>query len=165
MAERENVTTIYRRSVPRYGPSSMGDSFLNPVSKVVFYALNEGDGSKQNLRTTFYPVPHHQRGATKAGMVVFIHGGGWFGGVPEAVPGGCYASLAHEQGWAYAAVEYRLGRSGWSGDVQVQDVKDGIKHLIKTHSKDVDASKVVLVSSSAGGRWTPPATLPRYSSR
>ncbi|CAB9519091.1 Carboxylesterase family [Seminavis robusta] len=147
----ENITTIYRRSVPPYGPSSTGGTFLNPVSKIVFDALNEGDGSKTNLRTMFYPVTSHQRGAKKAGMLVFVHGGGWFGGEPDNVPSGCYASMAHEHGWAYAAVEYRLGRSGWSGDVQVKDVKDGIKHLIKTHSKEVDASKVVLVSSSAGG--------------
>ena len=144
-----NETTTYRQSIPPVGPGSLDPTFLNPVTAFVMKGF--GSATQTSLKTVYFPVPdEHKKDDSKPGLVIFVHGGGWWSGDPAAMPSSCHAEFAFSQGWAYAFMEYRLGRNGWSGDVQLQDVKDAIHHILENHGKDVDLRKVVVIGSSAG---------------
>lgn len=143
-----NVTSIFKDSLPAVGPSSLDSPFFNPIASIVFNSF--GDHTQETLKTVYFPATTTDNNNKKPGIMIFVHGGGWWSGMPEAPPGPCIGQFAFSHGWAYAIVEYRLGRSGWSGDVQVEDVKDGIRHILQKHDNDVDTSRVVVIGSSAG---------------
>lgn len=148
-----NETTIFRESIPPVGPSSRDPTFFNPITALLMKGF--GDAEPTSLRTVYFPVPdqHKQKqynSNNKPGLIVFVHGGGWWSGDPFSPPSPCHAEFAFSQGWAYAFMEYRLGRNGWSGDVQLEDVKDGMRHILKKHGEDIDLQKVVVIGSSAG---------------
>ena len=147
-----NITTTFRSNLPTRGPSSLETPFLNGFTSIVLEAL--GHYNQTELKTYYFPLPKDKKKSPddkKPPLFIFVHGGGWVSGTVRGPPSGCHAALAMENGWAYAAVEYRLGRTGWSGDVQLMDVKDAIKHILRKHGKDVDLSKVIVMGSSAGG--------------
>ena len=144
-----NVTTAYKQSLPPKGPGSLDPTFFNPMAALVMQSF--GDAAPTSLNTVFFPVPdEYKKENSKPGIVIFVHGGGWWSGDPTAPPGPCHGAFAFSHGWSYAFMEYRLGRNGWSGDAQLQDVKDGIQHILETHGKDVDLRKVIVIGSSAG---------------
>ena len=145
-----NITTIFKGSLPPKGPVSSESTFFNPAAALVMQGF--GDKAPTTLKTVFFPVPeeYKKESSLKPGIVIFVHGGAWWSGDPLAPPGPCHADFAFSQGWSYAFIEYRLGRNGWSGDVQLEDVKDGIQHILKVHEEDVDLRKVVVIGSSAG---------------
>jgi len=146
----DNETTTYRSSLPPIGPGSRDDSFMNPFTRFIMSGFNDDEPTR--LKAVFFSVPDQYRrnNDRRPGLVIFIHGGGWWTGDPRASPGPCHAEFAFSQGWSYAHIDYRLLRNGWSGDVQLQDVKDGIGHLLDTYATVVDLRKVVVIGSSAG---------------
>lgn len=156
----KNITTTYRKNLPPVGPQTTEPVFLGTISKVLFDSF--GHDPLTDLQTVLYPSPitndeeegEKNKGGggkkNKSGLLIYVHGGGWWTGSIDAAPLSCYLDLVHPMGWNVASIDYRLGKDGWSGEDQIQDVKDVIRHLIKTHKNIVDRTKVVLIGSSAG---------------
>eukprot|EP00965_Chrysotila_dentata_P247839 6207991-Pleurochrysis_carterae.AAC.1 len=90
-------------------------------------------------------------GGFAPGVVIFVHGGGWWTGSREEPTFGCHMDTAHSHGWAVAMVEYRLLSRGWHGGHMLSDVMQAFRSLIARATKlKFDASRVVVVGSSAG---------------
>ncbi|MBP6785544.1 MAG: alpha/beta hydrolase [Verrucomicrobiales bacterium] len=80
-------------------------------------------------------------------LIVYIHGGAWRAGSKTDVP--ITALLDH--GFAIASVEYRLSTEAVF-PAQVHDIKAAIRFLrAKATTYQVDASRVGIVGTSAGG--------------
>jgi acetyl esterase/lipase len=90
------------------------------------------------------------KGARKAPLVMFVHGGGWTRGskdnaVSRALPGYMMA-----QGYAFASIDYRLVPAV-TVEQQAADVAAALAYLLKRADEfGIDRSRVVLTGHSAG---------------
>ncbi|MFM7403811.1 MAG: alpha/beta hydrolase [Erythrobacter sp.] len=90
------------------------------------------------------------QGATKAPLVLFVHGGGWKRGsksnaMSRALPGHMLA-----EGYAFASIDYRLVPAA-TVEQQAGDVAAALAFLLKrAESLGIDRSRVVLTGHSAG---------------
>lgn len=149
LTDYRNVTTTFRHRIPSpIGPASREDSFLNSQTRQLWDSMFSNE-TRTRLQTLYFPPPLVFT-AKKTGVLIMVHGGGWWTGEADMTPFHCHVMHAHAVGWGAATLEYRLGRDGWSGEDQVKDVKDAVKHIVKHHKQDVDPSRVILVGSSAG---------------
>jgi acetyl esterase/lipase len=94
----------------------------------------------------------------QAGLVVYVHGGGWRGGEKEDCP---VVSLVGA-GFAVASIDYRLTPQA-PFPANVQDIKGAIRFLrAEAQRLGIEANRIALIGSSAGGHL---AALAGVSSR
>jgi acetyl esterase/lipase len=120
-----------------------------------------GDGSGIQLLDLYYPAPGF---AGPRPLIVYLHGGGWYGGgradvrcdpaVPQAIRA-CIPALQLARGYVVASVDYGLLRVDTRENqfpTQIVDVKLAIKWL-RDHAADhrIDPDRVVVFGHSAGG--------------
>lgn len=115
----------------------------------------------------YYPTA--KRGASSP-LVIYTHGGGWGAGNKQSAAEHIYAPVFTkllEQGFAVAAVNYRLWNMGGAPHVPecVADCKDAMRYLAKhSQSLQVDPNRFFVIGGSAGGHLaqmlllTPPET-------
>lgn len=90
------------------------------------------------------------RGAAKAPLVLFVHGGGWKRGSKDNAGSRAMPGHMLEQGYAYAAINYRLVPAV-RVEQQAADVAAALAHLLARADRlGIDRSRVVLTGHSAG---------------
>lgn len=90
------------------------------------------------------------RGATKAPLVLFVHGGGWKSGSKNNATGRALPAHLLEQGYAFASIDYRLVPRN-TVEEQASDVAAALAHVLKrADSLGIDRSRVVITGHSAG---------------
>lgn len=88
--------------------------------------------------------------ASAAPLIVFIHGGGWSRGSKDNATGRWKAVHYPRQGYAFAAINYRLVPSA-TVEQQAQDVASALKALLdRALALGIDRRRVVLMGHSAG---------------
>jgi len=88
--------------------------------------------------------------ATKAPLVLFVHGGGWKRGSKDNAGSRWAPTHFPAQGYAYAAIDYRLVPQA-SVEQQAEDVAHALKFLLERADQlGIDRSRVVLMGHSAG---------------
>lgn len=103
--------------------------------------LSYGDDPRQQLRL------YTRRGAGRAPLVLYVHGGGWSAGSPDA---GAHGQPAHltARGYAWATAGYRFVPSA-TVEQQAGDLAAAI--AAARRAKGVDPDRVVLIGHSSGG--------------
>jgi arylformamidase len=86
--------------------------------------------------------------AGRAPLIVYLHGGGWSAGAPDAGSTGAQPDHFTGQGYAYATVAYRFV-PGVKVEEQMADLARAIGFLRK--QKGVDPRRIVLIGHSSGG--------------
>jgi acetyl esterase/lipase len=88
--------------------------------------------------------------ATAAPLIVFVHGGGWSRGSKDNATGRWKAVHYPEQGYAFAAINYRLVPSA-TVEQEAEDVARALKALLdRALALGIDRRRVVLMGHSAG---------------
>jgi acetyl esterase/lipase len=83
----------------------------------------------------------------QAGLVVYVHGGGWRGGAKEDCP---ILSLVRA-GYVVASVEYRLTPQA-PFPANIQDIKGAIRFLrAEGAMHGIETQRIAIIGSSAGG--------------
>jgi acetyl esterase/lipase len=82
--------------------------------------------------------------------VVWIHGGGWTGGVKTEGRAKEICTTFAEAGYVAVSVEYRLGDGAWP--TNLQDCKNGVRFL-RAHAAEyhLDPERIAVAGGSAGG--------------
>jgi arylformamidase len=95
----------------------------------------------------FWPA---QNGSKRAPLVIFVHGGGWKRGSKDNAAGNYKAPHYTGEGYAYAAINYRLVPDNTVED-EAADVARSVKYLID-HAAQLgfDPTRIVLMGHSAG---------------
>ena len=105
--------------------------------------ISYGADAKQRL--DFYPAKDN----AKAGLVVFVHGGGWSIG-DKSNGTGTKPAFYNGLGYAFASINYRLVPQVKPGD-QAQDVASAIAALRKDAARlGFDPDRIILMGHSAG---------------
>lgn len=90
------------------------------------------------------------QGATKAPLVLFVHGGGWSRGSKNNATGRALPAHMLQQGYAFASIDYRLVPRN-TVEEQASDVAAALAAVLKrADSLGIDRSRVVLTGHSAG---------------
>lgn len=91
-----------------------------------------------------------QSGNKRAPLVIFVHGGGWKRGSKDTASGAYKAPHYTGEGYAYAAINYRLVPDNTVED-EAADVAHSIKYLID-HAAQLgfDPGRIVIMGHSAG---------------
>lgn len=91
------------------------------------------------------------QGTTRpAPLVVFVHGGGWKRGTKDNASGNWKAPHYTGEGYAYAAINYRLVPGNTVEDEAV-DVAQSLRYLIEhAAALGIDPKRIVLMGHSAG---------------
>lgn len=111
------------------------------ITRDVEYATVEG----RSLKLDLYLAPEGT--APQPPLLVYIHGGAWRAGDKSEMP----LSKLVAQGFPVASVDYRLSTEA-RFPAQAFDIKAAIRFLRAEGTKyHVDASRIVIVGSSAGG--------------
>lgn len=85
-------------------------------------------------------------------LVVFIHGGGWFGGDKADGQEAAWVTL-RSQGYAVASINYRLSGEA-SHPAGLLDCKTAIRYLKANEDRyHIDAGRVAVAGDSAGGHY------------
>lgn len=91
-----------------------------------------------------------QSGASKAPLVIYVHGGGWKRGDKGNATGGWKAPHYTGAGYAFASINYRLVPAA-TVEQQAADVVSALKALIdRAEALGVDRRRIVLMGHSAG---------------
>jgi acetyl esterase/lipase len=102
---------------------------------------------KDPLQTLDLWVP---AGATKAPLVLFVHGGGWTRGSKSNALGRALPGHMLEQGYAFASIDYRLVPAA-TVEQQAADVAAALAAVLaRAEALGIDRSRVVLTGHSAG---------------
>ncbi len=112
----------------------------DPGLPVGFRELSFGTDARQKLD---YALP---AGASKAPLVLFVHGGGWSIG-DKRMGAGQKGAHFLTQGWAFASTNYRLVPQGTVED-QAADIAAAIAMMRR--QPGVDPDRIVLMGHSAG---------------
>lgn len=90
------------------------------------------------------------RAAGPAPLIVFVHGGGWKRGSKDNAAGSWKQVHYPQQGYAYAAINYRLVPQA-TVEQQAADIAAALKALLdRAGALGIDRSRVVLMGHSAG---------------
>jgi acetyl esterase/lipase len=90
------------------------------------------------------------QGASKAPLVLFVHGGGWSRGSKDNATSRALPAHMLEQGYAFASIDYRLVPRHKVED-QASDVAAALAAILKrADSLGIDRRRVVLTGHSAG---------------
>lgn len=104
-------------------------------------------GSDPLQQLDFWPAANANRTAP---LVLFVHGGGWKRGSKDNAAGNWKAPHYTGEGYAYAAINYRLVPGARVED-QAADVAAALKYLIANAARlGFDPRRVVLMGHSAG---------------
>ena len=91
-----------------------------------------------------------QSGNKRAPLVIYVHGGGWKRGSKDNAGGNWKAPLYTGEGYAYAAINYRLVPDNTVED-EAADVARSVKYLIDHAAQlGIDPKRIVLMGHSAG---------------
>lgn len=103
-------------------------------------------GGVPERRVFFRPA----QGRRPAPCLVVLHGGGWQSGRADEFPG--WSVGWTRQGWAVAALEYRLAPQ-WQWPAPLEDVQDALSYLkARAGELGLDGTRFVLLGRSAGGQ-------------
>ena len=92
----------------------------------------------------------HAKGANKAPLIVFVHGGGWKRGDKANATGHWKVEHYPAEDYGFASINYRLVPRA-TVEQQAQDVADALKALIdRSGDLGIDRDKIVLMGHSAG---------------
>ncbi len=98
-----------------------------------------------------------QRGGKKLPVIVFLHGGGWFGGTRKTGPD--FKRFFAQDGFAMAAIDYRLTPS-ITFPSDAEDVKTAIRWLkANADTYGLDPNRIGLWGTSAGAHLAAIAAL------
>lgn len=82
--------------------------------------------------------------------VVWIHGGGWTGGVKTETRAKEICTTFANAGYVAVSVEYRLGDGAWP--TNLHDCKNGVRFLRANAAKyQIDPNRIAVAGGSAGG--------------
>jgi acetyl esterase/lipase len=96
----------------------------------------------------YLPVPPAQGKLSPA--VVWIHGGGWTGGVKTENRAKNICTTLADAGYVAVSVEYRLGDGAWP--TNLHDCKNGVRFLRANAAKyGIDPERIAVAGGSAGG--------------
>lgn len=96
----------------------------------------------------YLPVPPTDGKLSPA--VVWIHGGGWAGGVKTENRAKNICTTLADAGYVAVSVEYRLGDGAWP--TNLHDCKNGVRFLRANAAKyGVDPERIAVAGGSAGG--------------
>jgi arylformamidase len=117
----------------------------------------KADGPKPTRSLSYGPDPLQAidfwapaRASGPAPIVVFVHGGGWKRGSKDNAAGSYKQVHYPEEGYAYAAINYRLVPQA-TVEQQAADVAAAVRALLdRAHELGIDRSRVVLMGHSAG---------------
>lgn len=113
------------------------------VADVTYLAPDRAD--KLDL---YLPVPPAQGKLSPA--VVWIHGGGWTGGVKTENRAKNICTTLADAGYVAVSVEYRLGDGAWP--TNLHDCKNGVRFLRANAAKyGIDPERIAVAGGSAGG--------------
>ncbi|RNC86335.1 MAG: alpha/beta hydrolase [Winogradskyella sp.] len=116
---------------------------------------------KDSLQLDFYKPKNVTK---KLPLLLYVHGGGFSGGVRDDSNTIQFANMMAEKGYAVASVSYRLimKKKGFGCDTKTkdkieafdtaaEDISYAIKHIIKNKSDfNIDEDKIVISGTSAG---------------
>lgn len=89
-------------------------------------------------------------GARPAPLVLFVHGGGWKRGSKDNATGSAKIGHLHDQGYAFASVNYRLVPTA-TVEQQAEDVAASMRAVLdRADELGLDRHRVVLMGHSAG---------------
>lgn len=124
-----------KKPLPALEAREFKDAAYDTVSeaqKLDLYLPEEGEG----------PFP----------LVVFIHGGGWFGGDKADGQETAWVAL-RSQGYAVASINYRLAGEA-SYPAGILDCKTAVRYLKANKDRyHIDAGRVAVAGDSAGGHY------------
>ena len=124
----------------RQGRGRDGGAMTAPAPQTLSYG-------KDSLQALDLWVP---QGATKAPLVLFVHGGGWKRGSKDNAMGRAMPAHMLQQGYAFASIDYRLVPAA-TVEQQAADVATALAHILKRADElGIDPSRVVLTGHSAG---------------
>ncbi len=104
-------------------------------------------GSDPLQQLDYWPAANGDR---KAPLVLFVHGGGWKRGSKDNAAGNWKAPHYTGEGYAYAAINYRLVPAARVED-QAADIAAALKYLTANAARlGFDPRRVVLMGHSAG---------------
>ncbi len=90
------------------------------------------------------------QGASKAPLVLYVHGGGWKRGSKNNATSRALPAHLMAQGYAFASIDYRLVPRN-TVEEQASDVAAALAYVLKrADSLGIDRSRVVLTGHSAG---------------
>jgi acetyl esterase/lipase len=102
---------------------------------------------KDSLQSYDLWVP---QGATRAPLVLFVHGGGWKRGSKDNAMGRAMPAHLLAQGYAFASIDYRLVPRN-TVEEQASDVASALAHVLKRAGElGIDPTRVVITGHSAG---------------
>lgn len=133
---------LRERMAERMGGANKGPQIPQPPGK---QSLSYGKDPLQVL--DYWPA---QNGNKRAPLVIFVHGGGWKRGSKDNAAGNYKAPHYTGEGYAYAAINYRLVPDNTVED-EAGDVAASIRYLID-HAAQLgfDPARVVIMGHSAG---------------
>lgn len=148
------VLTLTTTSQVRY----VDDLFRTDKPESLEYAFKENKSLKLDL---YQPLNDT---LSKRPIIVFMHGGGFSGGVRDGEAEQRFARNSVRKGYVFASISYRLTRKGKGFNcatpqaekmetfrLSAEDVVDAVRFLIKNDSLfGIDKSKIILAGSSAG---------------
>nr|WP_245804482.1 alpha/beta hydrolase [Erythrobacter tepidarius] len=118
----------------------MGSAVQAPAPQTLAYGSDR-------LQTLDLWVP---KGAKRAPLVLFVHGGGWKRGSKSNAMSRSLPGHMLEQGYAFASIDYRLVPAA-SVEQQAADVAAALAHVLKRADElGIDRGRVVLTGHSAG---------------
>lgn len=126
-----------------FGPAMQAsdESRPAPAPRAISYTVEDG----QTLTLDFTPGA----GATRAPLVIIIHGGSWRGGTRADLPE--LGQHLARRGYAVAAITYRFAPT-FRYPAARHDVRRAIEVLKQqAPALDFDSSRIVLIGRSAGG--------------
>lgn len=113
------------------------------VADVVYLAPDRAE--KLDL---YLPVP--PANGKRSPAVVWIHGGGWSGGVKTENRAKNICTTLADAGYVAVSVEYRLGDGAWP--TNLHDCKNGVRFLRANAAKyGIDPERIAVAGGSAGG--------------
>ena len=135
-----------------FGQTAAENGFVEGVNykKNVVYKTVDG---KALIMDIFFPKPENRK--EKAPWMVFVHGGGWAGGIKENIFRSAFLGTLQSlvnNGVVCATIDYRLAISPVTTYESVVDCKDATRFLLKNAKQfNLDEEKYGIWGGSAGG--------------
>ncbi len=142
-----------------YGQKLYKDSIYSKVKVTThkYYTVNS-----ETMEFEFYRASGAKG---KMPLIIYVHGGGFSAGTHNNQGIQYFAKRLASRGYAVASLSYRLTLKGKDAACEITaaqkktaiedasfDIVSGVKHILKYDSTfSIDAKKVILVGSSAGG--------------
>lgn len=130
----------------RYSPDRIGAGEYASKSFTVNYKESGESGDSLRIEVE---LPVSSEGPVP--FLVWIHGGGWHGGTPEAMKN--ESIYFADKGYASFRVQYRLRPAAGTNEDQLRDIADAVAFIKRNAEKfGIDPDSYVYLGGSAGGQ-------------